>query len=68
MKFINLFPEIKDEIQDILKNDSNLRNSDVEIQQRTMEYLTLSKIATDDVMVCDYINYIRWVGDFNFSF
>ncbi|GAA29663.2 AP-2 complex subunit alpha, partial [Clonorchis sinensis] len=50
MKFINLFPEIKADIQDVLMNDSNLRSSNVEIQQRATEYLALSRIATDDVL------------------
>ncbi|CAH8541289.1 unnamed protein product [Heterobilharzia americana] len=50
MKFINLFPEIKCDIQSVLQNDSNLRSSNVEIQQRATEYLTLSQIATDDVL------------------
>ncbi|VDO84720.1 unnamed protein product [Schistosoma curassoni] len=50
MKFINLFPEIKSDIQSVLQNDSNLRSSNVEIQQRATEYLALSRIATDDVL------------------
>ncbi|CAH8631250.1 unnamed protein product [Dicrocoelium dendriticum] len=50
MKFINLFPEIKADVQDVLLNDSNLRSSNVEIQQRATEYLALSRIATDDVL------------------
>ncbi|CAL8070129.1 unnamed protein product [Calicophoron daubneyi] len=50
MKFINLFPEIKPDVQEVLMNDSNLRSSNVEIQQRAVEYLTLSRVATDDVL------------------
>lgn len=50
MKFINLFPEIKPQIQDVLKNDSNLRSSDIEIQQRAVEYLALSRTASDDFL------------------
>lgn len=50
VKFINLFPEIKIEIQTILKNDSNIRSADAELQQRTVEYLQLSYIATSDVL------------------
>ncbi|KAF5398464.1 AP-2 complex subunit alpha [Paragonimus heterotremus] len=50
MKFINLFPEIKPIVQDVLMSDSNLRSSDVEIQQRAVEYLALSGTASDDVL------------------
>ncbi|XP_052799570.1 AP-2 complex subunit alpha-2-like isoform X4 [Mya arenaria] len=50
IKFINLFPEIKHTIQDVLKSDNNMRNSDVELQQRSIEYLQLSSIATADVL------------------
>ncbi|KAA0198951.1 AP-2 complex subunit alpha [Fasciolopsis buskii] len=50
MKFINLFPEIKPQVQDVLKNDSNLRSSDIEIQQRAVEYLALSRTASDDFL------------------
>ncbi|XP_055341645.1 AP-2 complex subunit alpha-like [Paramacrobiotus metropolitanus] len=50
MKFINLFPEIKITIQDILRNDTNIRNSDAELQQRSVEYLQLSKIASVDIL------------------
>ena len=44
VKFINLFPEIRQIIQDILTQDSNLRNADAELQQRASEYLQLSKV------------------------
>jgi len=50
VKFINLFPEIKVDIQTILKNHSNIRSADAELQQRTVEYLQLSNIATTDVL------------------
>ncbi|XP_035206160.1 AP-2 complex subunit alpha-2-like, partial [Stegodyphus dumicola] len=50
IKFINLFPEIKHEIQAILKSDNNIRSADAELQQRTVEYLQLSSIATSDVL------------------
>jgi len=50
VKFINLFPEIKSVIEDIFKNDSNLRSSDAELQQRACEYLALSKAASLDVL------------------
>ncbi|KAK7477193.1 hypothetical protein BaRGS_00031578, partial [Batillaria attramentaria] len=50
IKFINLFPEIKQNIQDVLRSDNNLRNPDVELQQRAIEYLQLSTITSADVL------------------
>ncbi|KAM8762596.1 AP-2 complex subunit alpha-2 isoform 5-T5 [Acanthopagrus schlegelii] len=50
IKFINLFPEVKATIQDVLRSDSQLRNSDVELQQRAVEYLRLSCIASTDIL------------------
>lgn len=50
VKFINLFPEIKSDIQGILKNHSNIRSADAELQQRTVEYLQLSQIASTEVL------------------
>ncbi|XP_013773927.1 AP-2 complex subunit alpha-like [Limulus polyphemus] len=50
VKFVNLFPEIRVDIQNILKSNSNVRNSEVELQQRSMEYLQLSQIASSDVL------------------
>jgi len=50
IKFINLFPEIKDQVQSILRNDTNMRNADTELQQRAIEYLRLSSIASQDVL------------------
>ncbi|XP_067830468.1 AP-2 complex subunit alpha-2-like isoform X3 [Heptranchias perlo] len=50
IKFVNLFPETKPTIQDVLRSDSQLRNSDVELQQRAVEYLKLSSIASTDVL------------------
>lgn len=51
IKFINLFPEVKGTIQDVLRSDSQLRNADVELQQRAVEYLRLSYIASTDILV-----------------
>lgn len=51
IKFVNLFPEVKGTIQDVLRSDSQLRNADVELQQRAVEYLTLSSVASTDVLV-----------------
>lgn len=50
IKFINLFPEIRSNIQAVLKQDSNVRSSDAELQQRAVEYLQLSQIASTDVL------------------
>ncbi len=50
VKFVNLFPEIRSGIQDILGQDSNLKNADAELQQRASEYLQLSKVASLDVL------------------
>ncbi|XP_055010975.1 AP-2 complex subunit alpha-2 isoform X1 [Boleophthalmus pectinirostris] len=50
IKFINLFPEVKGTIQDVLRSDSQLRNADVELQQRAVEYLRLSSIASTDIL------------------
>lgn len=50
VKFINLFPEIKSEIQNILGSNSNIRCADSELQQRAVEYLSLSQIASPDVL------------------
>ncbi|XP_017552926.1 AP-2 complex subunit alpha-2 isoform X1 [Pygocentrus nattereri] len=50
IKFINLFPETKPTIQEVLRCDSQIRNSDVELQQRAVEYLKLSSIASTDVL------------------
>lgn len=50
VKFINLFPEIKNDIQTVLRNESNIRSADAELQQRTVEYLQLSSITTTDVL------------------
>uniref|UniRef100_A0A0N5AFA4 AP-2 complex subunit alpha n=1 Tax=Syphacia muris TaxID=451379 RepID=A0A0N5AFA4_9BILA len=50
VKFCNLFPEIKGLIQDVFRTDHNLRNPDAELQQRSVEYLQLSRIATVDVL------------------
>ncbi|KAM3823503.1 AP-2 complex subunit alpha-1 isoform 2-T2 [Vipera latastei] len=50
IKFINLFPETKGTIQEVLRSDSQIRNADVELQQRAVEYLKLSSIASTDVL------------------
>nr|CAG4640625.1 EOG090X0109 [Eulimnadia texana] len=50
IKFVNLFPEIKGQIQDNFRADNNLRNADAELQQRASEYLQLSIVASTDVL------------------
>lgn len=50
IKFINLFPEIRTQVQDVFRMHSNLRSADAELQQRASEYLQLSIIASSDVL------------------
>lgn len=50
IKFINLFPEIRTQVQEVFKQHSNLRSADAELQQRASEYLQLSIIASPDVL------------------
>ncbi len=50
VKFINLFNEIKPQIQDVLRQDANIRSADAEIQQRTIEYLKLAEVVDTDVL------------------
>ncbi|EMP42231.1 AP-2 complex subunit alpha-1 [Chelonia mydas] len=54
IKFINLFPETKGTIQEVLRSDSQIRNADVELQQRAVEYLKLSSIASTDVLLLGF--------------
>ena len=51
VKFINLYPEIKGDIQSVFEQDTQSRNADLELQQRAIEYLKLSHLASHDVMV-----------------
>ena len=50
VKFVNLFPEIKHNVEEIFLADSNLRSADAELQQRASEYLALSKVSWLPVM------------------
>jgi len=50
VKFVNLFPEIKHQVEEIFIADSNLRSADAELQQRASEYLALAKITSLDVL------------------
>ena len=51
VKFINLYPEIKSRIQNVFEQDTQSRNADLEVQQRSIEYLKLSHLASGDLMV-----------------
>ncbi len=42
---------MKETIVEVLSQDNNYRSSNVEIQQRSVEYLALSKFATEDILV-----------------
>ena len=67
IKFINLFPEIKPQIQQILSSDSQSQNGSQELQQRAIEYLQLSTIVTPDVLVRNIVVdtvYIHVAGNF----
>ncbi|CAB3400253.1 unnamed protein product [Caenorhabditis bovis] len=50
IKFCNLFPEIKPLVQQVFRTDHNLRNPDAELQQRSIEYLQMSQLASSDVL------------------
>lgn len=39
---INLFPEIKDQIEGVLRSDVLQKNADIELQQRALEYFKVS--------------------------
>jgi len=74
IKFVNLFPEIKPQIQEVFRQHSNLRSADAELQQRASEYLQLSIVASTDVLVCDIILFIQvtvcacthyWISELN---
>lgn len=50
-KLANLFPEIKPQVLQVLKNDSFVRNSETELQQRANEYVNLLSQPNADVLV-----------------
>ncbi|KJE94764.1 adaptin [Capsaspora owczarzaki ATCC 30864] len=50
VKFANLFPEIKTDIETIFRSNNLSRNTDPEIQQRVIEYLSLSQHPNPNVM------------------
>ena len=53
IKFVNLFPEIKDQLLQVFKAYSFTMDS--ELQQRACEYLALATLPTDDLLrtICD---------------
>lgn len=53
IKFVNLFPEIKDQLLAMFQFYSH--SPDSELQQRSCEYLTLATLPTDDLLrtICD---------------
>ena len=50
VKFVNLFSEIRPQIQEVLRQDANIKSADAEIQQRAVEYLQLSQIGDADIL------------------
>ncbi|XP_075245554.1 AP-2 complex subunit alpha-2-like isoform X2 [Convolutriloba macropyga] len=54
VKFANVFAEyagVKSAIEDVLLNDSNIKSSDVELQQRASEYHKLITMNNTDVLL-----------------
>merc|ERR1711892_762082 len=50
IKMINLFPEIKDQIEAVLRSDVLQKNADIELQQRALEYFKLAEFANGDML------------------
>ena len=50
VKFMNLFPELKQELHDIFSQDALSRSADTELQQRAIEYLRLADSANQDIL------------------
>ena len=50
MKFMNLFPELRPTIQAEISKDNQTKNANVELQQRAVEYLSLSRIGNDALL------------------
>lgn len=43
----------------VLRSDLNVKNADTELQQRAIEYLQLSSIATQDVLATGMLSHIE---------
>lgn len=56
MKFLNLYPDIKDEIQAVFRDKNNIKSENEEIQQRTVEYLRLSETANKSLLIAIFDN------------
>ena len=50
IKFINLFREMKEPILNVLKSDVIAKSSEIEIQQRALEYYKLATVVRSDVL------------------
>lgn len=50
VKFVNLFPEIKDIVLGAFQQDKIARSTNAELQQRAVEYFNLGARATDEVL------------------
>lgn len=50
VKFLNLYPDLKNEIQSILKDKCNSQCANEEIQQRAVEYMKLSEIGSKKLL------------------
>merc|ERR1711935_1324784 len=50
IKMINLFPEMKDQIEAVLRSDVLQKNADIELQQRALEYFKLAEFANGDML------------------
>ncbi|KAK2089400.1 hypothetical protein P7K49_032066 [Saguinus oedipus] len=50
IKIVNLFPEVKPTMRDMLHSDSQLQNADVDLQEHAMEYLWLSTMASTHIL------------------
>ncbi|KAK2103586.1 AP-2 complex subunit alpha-2 [Saguinus oedipus] len=59
-KIMNLFPEVKPTMQDVLHSHSQLQNADVELQEHAMEYLRLSTMASTDILGGEMPPFSEW--------
>ena len=53
---INLFPEIKDQIEGVLHSDVLQKNADIELQQRALEYFKVFNIILTGFCEAGFIN------------
>ncbi|KAL7668576.1 hypothetical protein ACOME3_009273 [Neoechinorhynchus agilis] len=50
LKFVNLYPDLKPEIEEIFRNDINMKSPDVENQQRAAEYSVMASTCSKEVL------------------